>query len=97
MRPLSSIVTAILLAAAGFAALADKIDINEADADALAALNGIGQAKAEAIIEYRKANGPFRSVEELTRVKGLGNAILDRNRDRITVGGGGEPRQDASD
>ena len=93
MRPFSSVLIAALLAVASFCALADKIDINRADAVALTALHGIGQAKAEAIVEYRRTHGPFRSIEELAQVKGLGNAILERNRDRITIGEGAVPRQ----
>lgn len=85
-RPVAAIVTALLLAGAAFAVHADKIDINRADATALAALNGVGPARAEAIVEYRRINGPFRSVEELTEVKGLGTFVLERNRDRLTVG-----------
>lgn len=96
MKILASILTAGLLAVASFAALADKIDINEADAATLAALNGIGQTKAEAIVEDRNANGPFRSIEDLARVKGLGPAVLERNRDRITVGADSDPHHHAA-
>lgn len=84
-RPVAAIVTALLLAGAAFAVHADKIDINRADAAALATLNGIGPTRAEAIVEYRRINGPFRSVDELTEVKGLGAFVLERNRDRLTV------------
>ncbi|MDR2876539.1 MAG: ComEA family DNA-binding protein [Chromatiales bacterium] len=83
----AAMLTALLLAGAAFSAQAlDKININRADAMALTTLNGIGPAKAEAIVEYRKANGPFRSVDDLTAVKGLGVSILERNRDRLTIG-----------
>lgn len=86
MKILRSILLGATLAATSLASFADKIDINVADAAALAALNGVGQSKAEAIVEYRKANGPFRTIEDLANVKGLGPATLDRNRDRLTVG-----------
>ncbi|MNN93394.1 ComE operon protein 1 [compost metagenome] len=48
-------------------------------------LNGIGKAKAEAIVAYREANGPFASVDELLEIKGIGNALLERNRDKVMV------------
>ncbi|MFT8231597.1 ComEA family DNA-binding protein [Pseudomonas guariconensis] len=63
-----------------------KIDLNTADAPTLQReLNGIGRAKAEAIVAYREANGPFASVDELLEIKGIGNALLERNRDKLVV------------
>lgn len=67
------------------AALA-KVDLNSADAETLAReLNGIGETKAHAIVEYRQANGAFGSVDELLEVKGIGEATLEKNRERLTV------------
>jgi competence protein ComEA len=86
MKPIRSILLAAMLAGLSFGAHADKININEADAASLAALNGIGQSKAEAIIEYRKVHGPFRSLEALTEVRGISPGLIDRNRDRMTIG-----------
>ena len=63
-----------------------KVDLNEADAAKLQKeLAGIGEAKAKAIVAYRETNGPFTSVDELLEVKGIGKAILDRNRDKLEV------------
>ena len=63
-----------------------RIDLNSADAETLAReLNGIGEAKARAIVEYRQANGAFTSVDELLEVKGIGAATLEKNRERLTV------------
>jgi competence protein ComEA len=63
-----------------------KLDLNTADALTLQKeLNGIGKAKAEAIVAYRDANGPFASVDELLEIKGIGNALLERNRDKVMV------------
>ncbi len=63
-----------------------KLDLNKADAQTLQKeLNGIGKAKAEAIVAYREAHGSFSSVEELLEIKGIGQALLDRNRDRLMV------------
>jgi competence protein ComEA len=65
---------------------AAKLNLNQADAPTLQMhLSGIGKAKAEAIVAYREANGPFASVDELLEIKGIGSALLDRNRDRLIV------------
>ncbi|RON53516.1 ComEA family DNA-binding protein [Pseudomonas frederiksbergensis] len=64
----------------------DKVDLNEADAPTLQReLAGIGEAKAKAIVAYRETNGPFSSVDELLEVKGIGKAILDKNREKLQV------------
>lgn len=63
-----------------------KIDLNTADAVVLQKeLSGVGEAKANAIVAYREINGPFASIDELLEVKGIGKAILDRNRDKLEV------------
>ncbi len=63
-----------------------KVDLNDADAAPLQKeLAGVGEAKAKAIVAYRETNGPFSSVDELLEVKGIGKAILDRNRDKLEV------------
>lgn len=63
-----------------------RLDLNQADAATLQReLNGIGKAKAEAIVAYRDANGPFTTVDELLEIKGIGNALLERNRDKLMV------------
>lgn len=64
---------------------AGPVNINSADLETLASLNGIGPAKAAAIIADRDANGPFASVEELDRVKGIGEKTIEMNKDMITV------------
>ncbi|PKA72169.1 competence protein ComEA [Pseudomonas baetica] len=63
-----------------------KINLNEADSATLQKeLSGVGEAKAKAIVAYRETNGPFASIDELLEVKGIGKAILDRNRDKLEV------------
>jgi competence protein ComEA len=63
-----------------------KINLNGADAPTLQReLTGIGEAKANAIVAYRETNGPFESVDELLEVKGIGKALLDRNREKLEV------------
>jgi competence protein ComEA len=62
------------------------VNINTADAQALASgLKGVGEARAEEIVRYREAYGPFSSVDELAEVKGIGQSTVDRNRAVITL------------
>ena len=56
------------------------ININTATAEMLTNLKGIGPSKAEAIVQYRNMHGPFMNAEELTQVKGIGQATIDKNR-----------------
>lgn len=64
----------------------EKVNINSADAEALAnSLHRVGMKKAEAIISWRETNGKFTSVEQLLEVKGIGEAILAANRDRVIL------------
>ncbi|MEZ5545205.1 MAG: helix-hairpin-helix domain-containing protein [Lysobacteraceae bacterium] len=72
---------------------AGKVNINTADAATLAdGLNGIGPAKAAAIVEYRKANGPFKSADQLASVKGIGLTTVEKNRDAIEIGSPAKPK-----
>ncbi|MGF6089242.1 ComEA family DNA-binding protein [Pseudomonas sp. 18173] len=63
-----------------------KVHLNSADAATLQReLAGVGEEKAKAIVAYRESNGAFASIDELLEVKGIGKAILDKNRERIEV------------
>ncbi len=62
------------------------VNINTASQSELEAVRGLGPAKAKAIIEYREANGGFKSVDELDKVKGFGRASIDKLRDELSVG-----------
>lgn len=62
------------------------VDINSADAEALAGVKGIGPAKAAAIVAYRADNGKFKSVDELVNVKGIGPKLLAKVRADLSVG-----------
>lgn len=62
-----------------------KINLNTADAEALQTLPGIGEKRAQAILDDREANGPFRIPEDITRVEGIGEGILENIMDYITV------------
>lgn len=80
---------AALLAAPAFAFASTAVNINTADAGTLAqSLDGVGLAKAQAIVAWREANGPFTSADQLTEVKGIGPALVDRNRDAIQFDAG---------
>lgn len=68
-------------------ALAGPVDINTADAATLAReLNGIGPARAKAIVDYREKNGSFRSPDELLKIKGIGPQVLEKNKANLRVG-----------
>ena len=75
------------LALLGMSCALAAVSINTAGADVLKTLRGIGSAKAEAIVEYRKQHGNFKSVEELKNVKGIGDGIYNRLKDEATVSG----------
>lgn len=82
---IKSLLLSMLLATAAQAA--DRVNINTADAATLdAVLVNVGTSKAQAIVDYRKTNGPFKSAEELAMVKGIGLKTVEKNRDRIEVG-----------
>ncbi len=62
------------------------VNVNEADAKTIAStLAGIGLSRAQAIVDYRDEHGRFYSAEELTAVKGIGQATVEKNLSRITL------------
>lgn len=68
------------------------VNINSADAGTLAReLDGVGPAKAQAIVDYRQKNGPFKSPEDLLKVQGIGEKVFDQNRENIRVGSVAQP------
>ena len=70
---------------AGEVVSTQKIDINRAEVWLLEALPGIGEVLAQRIADYRSENGPFRAIEDLLNVSGIGSLTLERLRDFITV------------
>jgi len=65
---------------------ATPVNINTASAEDIAqALYGIGRNKAQAIVDYRKQHGPFKSLEELAKVKGIGKGIIAGNQGDIII------------
>lgn len=63
----------------------EPININTADLELLITLNGIGEKKAQAIIDYREQNGLFSNIEEIMQVKGIGEKIFESIKDNIKV------------
>lgn len=77
---------ATALALASGAAYAGAVNINTADAKTLAKeLQGVGVAKAEAIIRYRTEKGPFKSIDELKKVEGIGEATFETNKSSLKL------------
>ena len=77
---------AVLLLSLPILAFAGQVNINTADAETISTeLTGIGLSKAEAIVEYRKKHGPFKSVDDLSLVKGIGEKTVEKNRRDIRV------------
>lgn len=82
-----ALVLALSLSTAALAAENAQVDVNTATAEQLSeTLVGVGASKAEAIIAYREENGPFRDIDELINVRGIGMATVDNNRERIRLG-----------
>lgn len=75
-----------MLLSAGFA-WAGSVNINTADAATLAdGLNGVGIKKAQAIVDYRKTHGAFKSMKDLANVKGISDKLIEKNKANIVLG-----------
>jgi len=81
---LMAMFTAFLMLS-GSAYASDKIDLNTASAAQLQELHGVGEKTAAAIVAYREAHGAFKSVDDLTHVKGIGDKKLSKLEDDIEV------------
>ena len=79
------VVLALALVPAAMAGEKGKININTASVKQLTKLEKIGKKYAERIIAYREKNGPFKSPEDITKVKGIGSKTYELNKDVITV------------
>ena len=80
------ILASILAVSSITSSFAAMVHINQADASTFAEnLKGVGMAKAKAIVKYRKENGDFNTVDELTNVKGIGAKTVEKNRKDLTV------------
>lgn len=85
-KAVSMVLFGLLIACYIMPAVADsgKVNINTASKEVLMTLKGVGEAIAERIIEYRKAH-PFKTPEEIMKVKGIGTKIFEANKDKIVV------------
>ncbi|HKQ12773.1 MAG TPA: helix-hairpin-helix domain-containing protein [Steroidobacteraceae bacterium] len=82
------LIQALIVALVPVLVWAGPVDINTADAATIAKeLQGIGMSRAQAIVAYREKNGAFRSADELRKIKGIGQKVLERNRANIKVEG----------
>ncbi len=89
IKLLNSVKKSVLLISASIisvAALAGPVNVNEADIKTLAKeLDGVGEKRAAAIVQYREQHGSFKTVNELGKVKGVGSAILEANAENILL------------
>jgi competence protein ComEA len=63
----------------------NKVSLNTASVEQLMQLSGVGQKKAEAIVQYRQKNGKFNSIDELQQVKGIGPSLFNKNKDKLAL------------
>ena len=86
LKTLRIIVMALVLSLVSVAAFAAPVNINTATAEEIAeAMVGVGTSKAEAIVTFRKENGPFKSIDDLVLVKGIGEKTVEKNRANLAV------------
>ena len=86
MKILKALLVAVMLLSGGWV-MACPVNINTADAATLAeGLNGVGIKKAQAIVDYRKQHGPFKSMLDLAKVKGISDKLIEKNKETITFG-----------
>ena len=85
MKKLKIFITACMLMFSA-SILAAPVDINTADVKTLETeLVGVGQSKAQAIVDYRKSHGKFSSINDLVNVKGIGNKIIEKNKEKLVL------------
>ena len=76
----------LILSLCAFNAIAAPVNVNTADAKTISeALSGIGMKKAEAIVQYRTDKGLFKTAEDLTNVKGIGEKTVEKNKNDILL------------
>ena len=86
MQILRKLAALILLSLPVTLFAAEEVDINTADKEALMTLSGVGESFAERIINYREQNGAFETVQELTQISGIGQSLIEKNKDTLTAG-----------
>ncbi|MCZ6525097.1 MAG: ComEA family DNA-binding protein [Gammaproteobacteria bacterium] len=78
-------ILAVLLILPSLLFAGEAININTADKETLMSITGIGERRADAIIAYRDQHGPFKSIDQLAEIKGVGQALVEKNRDSLVV------------
>ena len=86
MQKLRKLAVLILLSLPGTLLTAGEVDINTADKKTLMTLSGIGESFAEKIIDYREEHGGFKTVQDLTSIRGIGQTLVEKNKEVLTVG-----------
>jgi competence protein ComEA len=76
----------LFLALAGIHSAFGAVNLNTATVSELDSVKGIGPSKAQAIVDYRTKNGPFKSLDDLKNIKGFGDKSIARMKDELTVG-----------
>ena len=87
MKFFKALMLSLMFAFASIAAAAGPVNINTASVEQLVELNGVGPAKAKAIVAYRDEHGAFKSIDQLANVKGIGLKTVEKNREMITLSG----------
>lgn len=91
MQKVTQVAAVLLFLFASWGAFAGPLNINAADAASIAqVMDGVGEAKAKAIVTYRKTHGHFKSIGDLAKVKGIGKKTVEKNRSKLTVGRSGK-------
>jgi len=87
MRMMKIVVLSVMMFCAAPMGLvwAGQVNINSADASTLAELKGIGDVKAQAIVDYRKKNGPFTNISDLEKVKGISAKTIEKNQQDLSL------------
>ena len=86
MKTLRKLAAVMLLCLPATLFGAGTVDINTADKETLMTLSGVGERFAERIISYREDNGGFKSVQELTNIRGIGQTLVEKNKEILTAG-----------
>jgi competence protein ComEA len=103
VRGCAALVLVLFVLTAGGLLAQGKVDVNSADVKELMSLRGVGETRAKAIVTYRQTNGPFQSLDDLKKVSGIGDKIIQDNRSNIVLGQGsgskmsGEPSKTMTD
>ncbi len=86
METIKKLAVIMMLALSLNLTAAEPININSADKQTLMQVKGIGEKRADAIIAWREKNGPFKAVDQLTEIDGIGPSLVETNKELLTVG-----------